>query len=159
MHQPIRERLEDYLSGMGDPGKLRAVEDHMASCRRCREAMQELRRHSRFLKALRPPDDLEPVPGFYARVMDRIESQRTASFWSAFLEPAFARRLAYASLTLLILLGTLMITGRSTDTPAPANQPYVPEAILAEEPVAPYIGDDLEHDREVVLVNLATYQY
>ncbi len=159
MHRPIRERLEEYLSGADDSRQHREVDEHLAACRRCREAVEQMRRQSRLLRTLRSPEEAEPMPGFYARVVERIESQAASSFWGLFLEPAFARRLAYASLALLVVLSALIISGLNQDMTTVAAEPYTPEIILAEEPVSPYIGDDIQRDREVVLVNLATYQY
>ena len=155
MHQPIRERLEEYLSGMTDTGGVREIEDHLASCEQCRNAVDEMRRQSELLKVLRPPDEIEPAPGFYARVIDRIESQKTPSVWNALLEPALARRIAYASLTLLVLMGALAVSvDREEDVGAsPA------EIILAEESVTPPFGVDQQRDRDAVLVNLATYEH
>ena len=138
MHQLIRERLEEYLSGMKDTGRVREIEDHLATCEQCRQAVDDMRRQSELLKVLRSPAEMEPAPGFYARVIDRIESQKTTSVWDALLEPALARRIAYASLTLLVLLGTLAVSvDREEDVGAsPA------EIILAEEPVTPPFGVD-----------------
>ena len=117
--------------------------------------MQE---QSLLLQALRPEADAEPAPGFYARVLDRIESQRIPSVWELLLDPAFGRRLAYASLTVLLLLGTLIVTGGDRGVVSSAHDHYSPESIFAAQPVSQYIGDDPQHDREVVFVNLATYQ-
>ena len=155
MHQPIRERLEEYLSGMEDAGCVREIEDHLASCKQCRQAMEQMGRQSELLKVLRPPVDMEPAPGFYARVMDRIESRKTASLWNVFLEPACCKRIAYASLTLLLLMGTLAISVDREEDLSPSS----PEVILAEEWPAPPFGVDQQRDRDVVLVELATYEY
>ena len=155
MHQPIRERLEEYLNGMIDAGGVREIEGHLANCRQCSNAVDEMRRQSELLKILCPPAEMEPAPGFYARVIDRIESQKTPSVWNALLEPALARRIAYASLTLLVLMGTLAVSvDREEDMVASS-----PEIILSEEPVMPPFGVDQQRDRDVVLVNLATYEH
>jgi anti-sigma factor RsiW len=155
MHQPIRERLEEYLDGMIDAGGVREIEDHLASCKQCRNAVDEMRRQSELLKILCPPAEMEPAPGFYARVIDRIESQKTPSVWNALMEPALAKRIAYASLTLLVLMGTLAVSvDREEDMVASS-----PEIIMSEEPVMPPFGVDQQRDRDVVLVNLATYEY
>ena len=110
------------------------------------------------LRVLRPADEVEPAPGFYARVLDEIENQRPQSVWTAFLEPVFFKRLAYTSLTLLLLLGALVINS-GTEQAAEEYYSYEPEVILSVEPVSPYIGDDIERDRDVILVNLATYEF
>lgn len=158
MHQPIKERLEDYLSGMVDSESGQEIERHLESCDECRRELDEMMSQAGLLRTLRSDEDLEPAPGFYARVLDRIESQRVPTVWELFLEPAFGRRLAYASLTLMLLLGTLIVAGGGQDVAAPAHYSFSPESILAKEPVSQYMGDDPQHDRQVILVNLATYE-
>lgn len=155
MHQPIRERLEQYLGGTEDAGGVLRIESHLAECKDCRREVEGMRRQAVLLRVLRPDGELDPAPGFYARVMDRIEMQRSASVWSILLEPVFARRLAYASLALLVLLGTLAL---SVDT-EPVIAPSSAEVIMVEDPIGPPLGADPAQDRDVVLVNLATYQY
>jgi predicted anti-sigma-YlaC factor YlaD len=155
MHQPIRERLEQYLGGTEDAGGVRRIESHLAECGKCRRQVEGMRRQAALLRVLRPEAELDPAPGFYARVMDRIETQRSASVWSILLEPVFAKRLAYASLALLVLLGTLAL---SVDT-EPVVAPSTAEVIMVEDPIGPPLGADPVQDRDVVLVNLATYQY
>ncbi len=158
MHQPIREHLETYLAGIEGLESTREVEDHLNSCEQCRKTLSAMRRQAEAIQTLRPSAEMDPQPGFYARVLDRIESQRVPSVWELFLEPAFGRRLAYASLTLILILGTLMFTGEDQRAAGTGFYYTSPEAILAAEPVSQYIGDDIDYDRGVVFVNLATYE-
>jgi len=153
MHQPIRERLEDYLSGM-DEASRREFEGLLAENDSSRREVEEMRRQAELLGVLRASEPVEPSPGFYARVLDRVESARPASVWDVFLQPVFARRLAYGSLALLLVLGTL--TASAVREPAVAA--ISPEMILGEQPVSPAFGRDQQRDRTVVLVNLATYR-
>jgi hypothetical protein len=155
MHQPIQEGLEDYLSGNTETRTYRELEAHLAACPTCREELAPLRAHSRLLRTLRAPEDVEPRPGFYARLMDRIESQTRPTFWADFLEPVFARRLMVSSALLLLLLGGYLFT---TDIPVTGQDAATPEAILAthDEPASNF-GIDREQDRDKVLVNLTTY--
>jgi hypothetical protein len=155
MQKPIRERLEEYLSGM-DSASRREYESLLARDQSARQEIDEMRGQADLLQSLRAPEEeLAPAPGFYARVMDRIESQRPLSVWEVFLQPVFARRLAYASLTLILVLGMLTVrAGLSPEVVASS-----PEAILAERPVSRDLGVDRQHDREVVLVDLVSYSY
>lgn len=150
MHQPVREGLEGYLAGAPDAGMLR----HLNDCPECREAVAGLEFQSIVLRALRAPADLELPPGFYARVVDRIDLQKSGSFWNVFLEPIFARRLMYASAVLTVFLGIALFTSPREDMAASS----MPEQILAEEnhPAAQLV--DQEQDRNTVLVQLTTYQ-
>jgi anti-sigma factor RsiW len=152
MHQPIRDSLEEYLAGALGPQEQRNLEAHLASCSECRKKVEEIEQQSGMFQALRPSEVPELDPSFYARVIDRIDNMRVPSFWSLLLEPAFAKRLVYSSLLLLVLLGGLLMT-----TPAGNMTPaHTPESILAGEQYPPAHGG-VDHDRDVVLVNLATY--
>jgi predicted anti-sigma-YlaC factor YlaD len=153
MHRLIKERLEELLSAPGT-GLPAAVEEHLASCRECREALRGLEEQAGWLGLLRGSDESELAPGFYARVTERIEAQQGASLWNAFLEPAFGRRLLTASLTLTLALGSYLVFREAEAAyAAPA-----PEAIMAVEEHPPGLGTDPQQDRETILVTLATYR-
>ncbi len=107
------------------------------------------------LHSLRADAEVEPDPGFYARVMNRIDTQSKTSIWSIFGDSLFARRLSYASLTFLVLLGTYFVSTTEANQPLTAS---TPEAILAGEEQPQPVGQDPQRDRAVVLVNLASYQ-
>ncbi len=156
MHRPIEDGLERYLKGGDRPEDLAEFHRHLAACTACRESVARMEQQARLLRALRPPEDVTAAPGFYARVLDRIESQRSRSGWYAFLEPALTRRIAYASLALILLLGLSMM---SSD-PFIELTPSSPEAILASEDIGEpvVIGVGQDQDRESILVNLVTHQ-
>ena len=155
MQQPIRGKLEDYLSGMDEDDR-REFEALLADDDEARRQVEQMQRHSELLHSLRPSDEMDPAPGFYARVVDVIESERPVSVWDVFLEPMFAKRVAYASMALLLVLGFLTVTAADTGLDV---SPSSPEVILSEAPVSPDLGVDQRRDRNVVLVNLATYEY
>lgn len=155
MHQPIRERLEQYLGGTEGAEGVRAIEAHLARCPECAHEVAAMRRQAAFLRLLRPGGVFEPDPGFYARVWQRIEAQRSNSIWGLLLEPVLAKRLALASLALLVLLSALAV---SLET-EPVIPPTAPEIFIAEDPIGPPLGVDPVQDRDVVLVNLATYEH
>ena len=48
--------------------------------------------------------------GFYARVMERIESQGAASIWSLFFDSPVGRGLAMASMVLALSLGVYLVS-------------------------------------------------
>lgn len=150
MHQPTREGLESFLAGKPEPAFLA----HLKECPECRELAGLFQSQSAILHSLRPAQELEPSAGFYARVMDRIEAQRSTSIWSVFLEPLFARRLMYASAVLTVVLGIFLFTSPKDEMMASS----MPEQILAEDapPAAQLV--DLERDRNTVFVQLTTYQ-
>jgi hypothetical protein len=117
----------------------------------------------RLLAVLKAPEDVCPAPGFYARVMDRIETQRGTSIWSVFLEPIFGRRLAMASGVLMLLLGAaLFVPGSEVEDGLMGKGSLM--AVTGENQPAPVVSfdsigmDDRDQDKDAVLVNLVTYQ-
>ena len=155
MHEPVKSRLEDYLSG---GGPFSDVEAHLRSCDSCRRELDAMLEQSQLFGVLRSPiREPEIRPDFYARVMGTIEVQTRPSMWVLFGESLFARRLAYASAAFLMLLGTFLIS--STTDPQQAVVASSPEVILAghssEELPTPI--DVQPSQRGVVLVNLASY--
>lgn len=147
MHESSIDRLEELLTAGGQD----AQDQHLSCCPECRESVEAMRRQAAWIRTLRPAANLEPSPGFYGRVMIRIEAQRRPSVWSMLLDPAFGPRLALASLTLVILMGVAILTTE----PAPAVA-TVPERILFEDQNSA-LGQDQARDQDVVLVRLATY--
>ncbi len=155
MHHPIREKLEEYLRGEAGPGELREFHSHMEGCTECRDSVTGMRDQARLLQCLRASDAVEPLPGFYARVMGRIESQRADSIWSFLLEPVFSRSLVVTSVLLVLLLGGYVVSG---EFDRPLN-PTSPEVILAAEPnPSEMVGLNPQRDRNTVLLTLATYR-
>ena len=101
---------------------------------------------------VRPQDgaEWEPAPGFYARVSQRIDRERRVPFWQVFLEPAVARRLAFAGLMWLLLLGTYTVAYNGV---ALESNPHTIEAMLMSRP-SNYnvrLGADLERNRNSML--------
>jgi len=164
MHQEIRQGLEDYL-GEGAASELPAhVQSHLGECSACNDELQSLRAQAKLLRSLRAPRDAEPRPGFYARVLERIEAQ-PASIWSVFLEPRFGFRLAVASAALAALLGAYLVVSEPSG-PELASSPAValtntPGTQAAGNRAPQASSDDgawQQQQRDAVLVNLASYR-
>ncbi|MEQ1885167.1 MAG: hypothetical protein ABL967_08905 [Bryobacteraceae bacterium] len=122
MHREIQDQIEKILS---DSGKTpRFVAEHLHDCTECREEIALMREHADLLHTIRPPagQTYEPRPGFYARVMERIEAEGPISIWNIFIESAFGRRIAYASATLALVLGIYLVTSEMNEQPVIANQ-------------------------------------
>jgi predicted anti-sigma-YlaC factor YlaD len=151
MHEPLKGRIEDYLQGAKP---VHEVEQHLQSCATCNDEVQTMVDHSKLLRSLKTSEEMEPAAGFYARVLNRIEESKM-SIWTLFSESVFATRLSYASLTLLVLLGTYLVTTTEREQPLASS---TPEVMLAGDEQARPVGNDPQKDREAVLVNLATYQ-
>ena len=144
MHQVILDRLEDHLSGSPCSREFTA---HLESCEECRAEVQGMKELSGVLSALRAPETLAPSLGFYTQVSRRVEAQRPRSLWSfVWLEPAFGRRVAFASLMTLAILGSYLITRETEYSAGPPR----PEVIMAQQ--APADNPD------TILATLASYE-
>jgi anti-sigma factor RsiW len=153
MHEPVAGRLEDYLLGEADNSE---ANEHLENCESCRKELEAMRRQSALFGALKASSEVEPDAGFYGRVMNRIESQAKPSAWSLFGESVFARRLAYASMTLFVLVGTYFVS--SHESPDSLRSPEVMLASDEYYESIPVQGNNPQQDREAVLVNLVTYE-
>jgi len=153
MHEPLKGRIEDYLHG---GSHMPDVEQHLANCESCNAEAAAMKQQAEMFKLLKSTEEFEPDAAFYARVMNRIETQAKPSIWNIFGESIFAKRLAYASLTFVVLLGTYFVSSNSSDEPQFANSS--PEMLMSHDPHPTEVGTDPQKDREAVLVNLATYE-
>jgi hypothetical protein len=122
MHGPIRDKLEDLVRP--DSGQEGLLGEHLASCVECSSELSAMRSQAVQLGMLRNTTNLEPAPGFYARVLQRIEECEVDSFWSFFLDSTVSKRLAVASLTLFLALGGYAVSQATQDRP-PASHNIV----------------------------------
>jgi hypothetical protein len=104
--------------------------------------------------SLRAPEDAEPAPGFYARVVQRIEECAKESMWGAFIYSPFAKRLLYASLTIAVMLGTYVVTAEARDGHLMGGQAVVAANTHYDAPVT---GNETEQ-RDAVLENFAAHE-
>jgi len=153
MHQIIQDGLEDYLAGAASSSAGARIDAHLRECKECREEVALMRETSDLFASLRSPEPPAPAPGFYARVSNLIEKQQPQSVWTIFLEPIFGRRLALASLLLLAMLGTVLVS-RETEEYAVGPSP---EMILAVETDAPMVESGPAMDRDQMLFTLASH--
>lgn len=150
MHSILTDNLESYLEGRLPQAVERSLEDHLAGCAACREAADEARQASRWLRALASTDAPQPSQGFYLKVRDGIESARGFSLWGL-LFPAF-RQLAFVTLMLVVLLATYYLSLSSTEygaTPILVVHPQL-------ERETPVMQADEHANREHVMMALAT---
>ena len=131
MHREIRDHIENVLAG-SEP-------EHLAGCEECRSEVQGMQEHTALLRELRAPESFvaEPRAGFYARVMERIEAEGPISIWNLFIESAFGRRIAVASMALAILLGVYLVTSERS-----AQDPMVAGASKSSSSPLVVVGED-----------------
>jgi anti-sigma factor RsiW len=152
MHPVIIENLEEYLSGALLPAVLRDFEAHLQTCPACRDEVRGMQDVSTLFAELRPVEAIQPPPAFVAQVMERAALSRAPSFWSLFsLDPGFGRRVVFASLLTLAVLGSYLVS-RETEYVTPPT----PEAVMAmdQSPAAP----GPRGDRAMMLVTLTAYE-
>jgi hypothetical protein len=113
-----------------------------------------MKAQAEMLSSLRAPEELEPAPGFYARVLQRIEERAKDSMWGAFIYSPFAKRLLYASLTVAVMLGTYVVTEEARDGHLLGRQAVIAENVHYDPPV---IGSETEQ-RDAVLKNFALHE-
>jgi len=152
MHQPVREGLEDYLAGKSSPTD--AFGSHLQACPECAAELEILREQSRLVRVLRTSDTVEPAPGFYARVLNRIERRVKPSIWALLLEPALGRRVALASATLALVVSAYIVsTEPFRMTPATTSAIAAIRELSQQDTTAA-----VAQDRDVVLASLASFQ-
>jgi anti-sigma factor RsiW len=153
MHAVVMENLEEYLAGTLEPADRREIEAHLSACQECREELHEMQEVSSLFASLRHEDRWEPSPGFYAGVVGQVEQQVKPSFAGLGLfnlDFAFGRRLAFASLVMLAVMGSYLVS-RETSYPAGPS----PDTIMAEQN-APNFDSGPGHDK--MLVTMTAYE-
>jgi anti-sigma factor RsiW len=147
------DNLEEYLAGALEPAALRDIEAHLSTCAACREEVEGMRQVSLWMSSLKPdPEPVEPPVGFYARVMQEVGDRKPVPTFSSLfsLDFGFARRVAFACLLTLAVLGSYLVT-RETGEPAALS----PEVVMAQQD-AP--AADASHAHEAMLATLTHYE-
>jgi hypothetical protein len=143
MHRGMRDQVERVLAGTSDSG----ASSHLTECAECREQIAGMREQAALLRSLRGNEAVEARPGFYARVMERIEAQGAESIWSLFFDSPLGRRVAMASMAVALCLSVYMVSSERMAGRVPAPASGARPMILANSP-----------DQDTVLVNLVTYR-
>ena len=148
MHAVVMESLEEYLSGTLEPAADRDVGAHLSTCRRCREELAGMRNISELFVSLQPEEPLEPAPGFYARVIRQVGERKAVPAFAGFfaLDLAFGRRLVFACLLTLAILGSYLVVREGAYAGS-----LSPEAVMAQQN---YPAFDSEHGQDNMLVTL-----
>ncbi len=146
MHAVIVDHLEEYLSGSLPPSAQHRFEAHLEACGKCRGEVDEMQEACGLLASLKPAEIVDPPRGFVAQVMRGFAADPPPSFWSPFRDFAFARRVVFASLLTLAVLGTVLVSREQAYEPAPTT----PEAVMADGAGTP--------NSDQMLVTLANYE-
>lgn len=154
MHVVLMESLEEYLSDTLERTKRRAIEAHLTACVACREELRAMEEVSQMFGSLKSDVAFEPSASFLAGVMEQVGRGRKAapSFASFFsLDLAFGRRLVFASLVTLAVLGGYVV---SRETSYLQGGGVSPEALLAQQNSPAFISGPAQDN---MLVTLTAY--
>ncbi len=146
MHAVIIEDLEEYLAGTLPPSAERRIQAHLETCGECRQEIQGMQEVTDMFASLKSPEPVKPSAGFVARVMPDVGDRPAPSFWNPFVDFAFGRRVAFASLLTLAVLGTVLVSREAAYAPDPVS----PEAVMATDQASP--------SPDGMLVTLASYE-
>jgi len=149
MHGSIRDELENLLEGKADASE---VKQHLASCGACATEVAAMQDQNNLFRSLQAGDEAEPRAGFYARVLQRIEEQTKDSIWAVFIYSPFGKRLALASLSAAVLLGSYVVAEEKLDGHLETQPALVKQAHYD----APMEGDQAQL-RDAVLENFAAH--
>ena len=149
MHRLIRDHLEVVLAERVGDAESAHLKAHVEGCDECRSEVEAMREQARMLRNLRA--EAEPRAGFYARVIERIETQGPLSIWNVVFDSPFGRRIAVASMALALILGLFLVSSEEME-----NRPAI--AVVGEDQPGLMLTSSGPPDRDAVLVNLVTYR-
>lgn len=153
----LQEHLEDYLDGRLNEQDLAEFEKRLTEDSEAVAELALFQETSSLFDAIRvhPNEDVEPAPGFYYRVKDRIDSERSESFWSFLLQPVMVRRFAFAAMMWMAMLGSVAVFHDDTT----AQSVELADSILKQQPPHQYdvrMGYNLAANRDSMLTLLAS---
>ena len=158
MDSYLRDRLEEYLSGDLAGEDLAGFEARLERDADSADELAALTESRALFEAIRVDSEQAgavPDPGFYARVNQLIEAEKETPFWEVFLQPFMLRRLAFAAMMWMFLLGSAALF---TDDTTHQNTELA-DLILSEQPPANYhvrMGADIDQNRASMLAVMMT---
>jgi len=155
----LQEHLEDYLDGRLNEQDLAEFERRLTGDSETVAQLALFQETSDLFNAFRvdPSEDVEPAPGFYYRVKERIDAERGESFWSFLSQPVMVRRFAFAAMMWMAVLGS--VAAFHDDTTSQSVE--LADSILKQEPPQQYdvrMGYNLAANRDSMLTVLASAQ-
>jgi anti-sigma factor RsiW len=153
----LQEHLEDYLDGRLNEQDLAEFERRLTDDSEAVARLTLFQETAELFSAIRvdPNEDVEPAPGFYYRVRERIDAERGESFWSFLLQPMMVRRFAFAAMMWMALLGS--VAAFHDDTTSQSVE--LADSILKQQPPPQFdvrMGYNLEANRDSMLTLLAS---
>jgi hypothetical protein len=132
---------------------MRDLLEHLSSCNECATEFQAMKQQADLLRSLVVAEEVEPVVGFYGRVLQLIEERAKDSIWAVFDSP-LGKQIMFASLALAMLLCTYLVAQESRDGHLGGDRVVAQDVNRdADEPVM----GTASQQRDAVLVNFASY--
>jgi anti-sigma factor RsiW len=152
MHVVVMDNLEEYLAGALEPAAQRKIEAHLSTCKMCREEIHSMQDVSQLFGSLRSEEVFDLPPGFYASVRQTVDDRRAVPTFAGLfgMDFAFGRRLVFASLLTLAVLGSYLVSREIEYQTGPS-----PEAVMAEQDSPTF---ESASARDNMLVTLTAYE-
>lgn len=121
--EAISIELPGYVSGKLDPKAGAPVRAHLQACAACRDELVQIQRLDKLLKDALPT--ITPSPGFASMFANRLaaeaaaEGEAISGGWAGWLLQPWVVGLAATAMLVIIMLGALNFSPRSSDTPIP----------------------------------------
>ena len=144
--QEIESRAISYMDGRLSPQERETMAQHFQSCPACAERMQGFVHVSDLLGGW---EDIQPSPGFHARLEQRIQETASAGWWESFwsrLLPVPAPSPVFATVLMVVLLVSVVLVRYS---PAPQ------ETFARQQPAATASAGSQGVDELALSQNLA----
>ena len=134
--QEIRKKLSAYREGMVSPEEQELMEQHLASCRPCSTALNELDRAGEALKNL---EEVEPPPWMKQRIMARVreEAEQKKGFLRKLFYPLHVKVPLEAFATVLIAVVAVYVFRAVEPQMKDLQVPSPREPVIARQE-APY---------------------
>jgi len=152
MHAVVMDELEGYVAGTLEPAVQREIDAHLSVCRVCRDEIRSMQEISQLFTSLKSDEAIEPSLGFYADVVRNIGERETAPSLGGLLALnfAFGRRLVFASLLTLAVVGSFLVVRESGYRNGP-----LPETVMAQQNSPAF---DTASAQDAMLVTLTAYE-
>jgi anti-sigma factor RsiW len=146
------DSLEEYLAGVLEPATQREIEAHLSTCKMCSEEIHSMRDVSQLFVSLRTDEAFDPPPGFYAGVRQQVDHHRAVPTFAGLfaMDFAFGRRLVFAALLTLAVLGSYLVSSEIEYQAGPS-----PAAVMAEQDSPTF---ESAPARDNMLVTLTAYE-
>lgn len=160
MNEYVRDKVEDILDGSLNDNEREQVDALLENDPKTARELEELEETSEFFvetrAAVEESRSFEMDPAFFARVMQNVEEEREAPFWVAFLEPLFVKRLAFAALVWMAMLGSFVAI---YDKPDLGRNERMAQQYLSGESADYHVhfGNNVNENRNSMMVMLAQH--